>query len=161
MLNKKNKTKGFTIVELIVVLAILGILMAIAIPMYGKYLNKGKNATASVTANAINNAVVRTLFAENGNPTFEISSTSNTEYYNEVTGLSKLSEGETLEFKYYNAETKSDLPTADNFTQKENVWVVYLPQNPTDNTFAFDKYAYIYTPSAYDLQIYANGVLVE
>ncbi len=40
-MNKKLK-KGFTIVELIIVMAILGILMLIAVPVLGKYMDQAK-----------------------------------------------------------------------------------------------------------------------
>lgn len=40
---KKNKKKGFTLVELIVVLVILAILAALLIPALTKYIDKAKN----------------------------------------------------------------------------------------------------------------------
>jgi prepilin-type N-terminal cleavage/methylation domain-containing protein len=39
-------TKGFTLVELIVVVAILGILIMVGIPSYNQYVNRTKNARA-------------------------------------------------------------------------------------------------------------------
>ncbi len=52
-INKKRNQKGFTLVELVVVIAILGILAAIAVPKLGK-----SRTSAAVSAH---NANVRTL----------------------------------------------------------------------------------------------------
>ena len=46
-MNKKY-TKGFTLIEVMIVVAILGIITAIAFPSYVEYVRKGKRADAKV-----------------------------------------------------------------------------------------------------------------
>ncbi|MDU5808533.1 MAG: prepilin-type N-terminal cleavage/methylation domain-containing protein [Finegoldia magna] len=55
LLALKNKKKGFTLLELLVVLAILAILIAIAVPVY-----KGQKEKAAITAHNANVRVLET-----------------------------------------------------------------------------------------------------
>lgn len=53
---KTNKSKGFTLMELLIVIAIIVVLIAIAIPVMGKQLEKAREATDA--------ANIRSAYAE-------------------------------------------------------------------------------------------------
>jgi type IV pilus assembly protein PilA len=55
---KKLNKKGFTLIELIVVIAILGILAAIAIPAYSNYKSNAAYAADLATAKVIYDAAI-------------------------------------------------------------------------------------------------------
>ncbi|MDB4963027.1 MAG: fimbiral protein PilA [Myxococcales bacterium] len=50
---KKFKQRGFTLIELMIVVAIIGILAAVAIPAFMEYMKKSKASEASLNLNKI------------------------------------------------------------------------------------------------------------
>ena len=63
-MNNFKKTGGFTLVELIVVIAILGILAAVAVPAYSGYITKAHEAADITQLDAIKTAAMATVAEE-------------------------------------------------------------------------------------------------
>lgn len=65
MINTTKKQQGFTLIELMIVVAIIGILAAIALPAYQNYTNKAKFTEVVVATSAIKTAF-EVAYAEEG-----------------------------------------------------------------------------------------------
>ena len=65
----KNTNAGFTLMEVLIVIVIIGSLAAIAIPSYQKYLNKSRVTAAVVLTGPARLAVTEYAILNNGNLT--------------------------------------------------------------------------------------------
>jgi len=68
----KNRSRGFTLIELMIVVAIIGILAAVAIPSFMKYIRRSKTTEASMNVRKLYDSSVTYFEAEHttslGNP---------------------------------------------------------------------------------------------
>ena len=83
--SKKMNQKGFTLIELIVVIAIIGILIAIAVPRLSGFTNQATNAANNATARTIEGAVAIAL--ANGDLTDDDEATDKTAILNQVDNI--------------------------------------------------------------------------
>ncbi|OED40692.1 hypothetical protein AB833_11565 [Chromatiales bacterium (ex Bugula neritina AB1)] len=61
----KQAQKGFTLIELMIVIAIIGILAAVAVPQYGQYTKRAKFAEVISATNEVKTAISVCLQEEN------------------------------------------------------------------------------------------------
>ena len=66
---KKNVQKGFTLIELMIVIAIIGILAAVALPAYQDYTIRAKASELILAASSGKNMVTEYILLNNAVPT--------------------------------------------------------------------------------------------
>lgn len=74
---RKGKREGFTLIELMIVIAIIGILSAIAVPNFLSYRARAQNAAAEEEADNFYNAAMSHYADDGGATTFSASSLPN------------------------------------------------------------------------------------
>ena len=82
----KKKSSGFTLIELMITVAIVGILAAIALPAYNQYIARGKRAEARVAILQAEGWMER-FFTENNTYTNNLANNDNTVFRARYTSI--------------------------------------------------------------------------
>lgn len=86
MRRKKLGSKGFTLMEVLIVLVILGVLAGLAIPAYQSNVNRSRSAEAMATLAATRQSLIR-YYMDQGNNTYTGATTLNIDFNpNSTTG---------------------------------------------------------------------------
>ncbi len=153
-MKKQRKNKGFTIVELIVVMAIIAVLILIAVPTLTKYLEDANKTSELGSANSIYKSAIATITSESLSG--DVADDQLTEITKSVVaGVSNSINANELTVDVY--EYATDEPAlADGDATK---WVVLYPTDGTNIDPAED--IYVISPNAKDTERnrYKNGAL--
>ncbi len=172
---KKRKRQGFTIVELIVVMAILAILTLIAIPTFAKFINQAEKTAEGANADTYYTAAYSALIDEVSNPTgtyntpkFDSSNNGlehNTELYVKIADILEIPNEnmEVYTVKTGNQINDFNYENMDITTYSEQFvdeWSIIMPIKDAKNS-TLDLYGDIYIiPPAFKSGrfVYKNGI---
>ena len=95
---KKTNKKGFTLAELLVVVAIIAVLVAIAIPIFTSQLEKAKESTDAANLRALYAETATQALQDDGKETTSensvtLTQTGDWEYIDDIAGVSTKSDG--------------------------------------------------------------------
>lgn len=119
----KRSKAGFTLVELIVVIAILGILAGISVPVYSGYIAKAREASDLQLVGAVNTAFAAACASHGKNPT-EVNATAALDGSGRLTGVTPAALNEDfMRFYGENADKAFQVYKSLGYDKKNGVFV--------------------------------------
>ena len=158
---KKNNKKGFTIIEMVIVIAIIGILAAVLIPTYGNVVANANESAAMQTARSVMTNWLASSTSSAGVPTSGPDGNGGTlyaAYFNYTSG------NQTYQYRYTSGgveRTDNDASKFVDFAKLPQVQKVYLTTPTVDANFN----SAIYAVNLYQVEKTAtqagNGIAAE
>ncbi len=129
---KKTSTKGFTLIELIVVIAVIGVLAAILVPTIMNYVAKSKIATKNAESKSFfthTEQVLSDLYDRNYKVNGVVKANSTTIDISGLTLVPAYSGNLADEFKI----------VSENFSNQKNLWACYIVDTSVKSAVCSDK----------------------
>ena len=84
LVNKMKNKKGFTLMEMLIVVAIMVVLVAVSIPVFTKQLDSANNSANQANERAAKSAILTDWMIDK--PAYEAAEASSERYYDAATG---------------------------------------------------------------------------
>ena len=150
-MKKIKNTKGFTLMEMLIVVAIIAILIAIAIPTFSSQLNKARKSTDQANIRSAY-AVMQASVLTSQSPTGDGTAAAQGNYYMQKDGSFKTGTGaETNAYKIQYPTSSTDkvkvdtVPSCPEFEQNDYI-IIVVTGNGESATFAIAKTPKTFTP---------------
>lgn len=142
---KKNNNKGFTLMEMLIVVAIIAVLVAIAIPVFTNQLEKAREATDMANIRSAYAEVMATALTDTDRDTASVAAAADNNYVaktvtdgkatwsKEVVLVQKQDKWQSGDFTIGGKDISKDTVTT---TAKEHKWVVSYNEAAGTTTIA-------------------------
>lgn len=168
-----KKHKGFSLIEMVIVMAIIAILIAVTIPSFNRIIQRSAKSKVDQVAMAMNSSIVHNVQDYNGLTSTNITTTLDARLTPLLIRENDLLERDTTQIRYLGYFFDDISPVQSEFdrirndeslTTASNAYniTIFMPDNEvhTDNsiTFNLNRSIYIIVKTEGNTYIYRNGV---